>query len=297
MITLAGQTDANDYGTSITIPYVSTSGNTLVLYCQSLGELDVSDTANNTWQFVSDTAAIGAASQREGQLFYCVDAASVSSVTLSRTENTNYNVKLTEWTGIEQFVASGTGNTNTQAAVMADENDLVISAAFAYSSSSTPKATPASYTGLDPAIRSAFVVSSAYKTVATTGSTEPVWSGTFSSINAVFRGAVQLNINAGADQTVTSYDTVALQATTSGSSSLISWQQTAGSPMVSLSGSGSTSSFVAPAIRAGTSLTFAASISENAQSAADSTVITIAPHNEWAVIGGSQVAINTNGFV
>lgn len=93
--------------------------------------------------------------------------------------------------------------------------------------------------------------------------------------------------NAGPDQTTDSYVTVELTATDLESG--VVWTQTAGSPTVTFGGSGNNRTFVAPAVRAGTTLTFTAT---DAGALTDTCTVTVYPHNEWAVVGGVEVPIN-----
>jgi hypothetical protein len=82
-----------------------------------------------------------------------------------------------------------------------------------------------------------------------------------------------------------SYSVVSLTATNTSAA----WTQTSGSPTVALGGSGYARTFVAPAVRAGTTLTFT---STAAGVPVDTAVVEIYSHNEWAAIGGVEVPIN-----
>jgi hypothetical protein len=132
------------------------------------------------------------------------------------------------------------------------------------------------------------------------------WSATFDSfaihsskIGARDNIAQSPTVSAGADQVVSSYDVVTLQATASdpnpGDSVTVAWTQTAGSPTVSLQGSGDTVTFVAPAERAGTIVTFTATASDGTLSSQDSVAIQVYPHSEFAVIGGEEVPLRSYG--
>lgn len=105
-------------------------------------------------------------------------------------------------------------------------------------------------------------------------------------------------VNAGENQNVSSYDVVTLSAVVDDINDDVittDWAQTAGSPSVTLSGSGVLRTFVAPAIREGTTLTFTATASDGTISANDAVDIVVYPHNEWVVIGGSEQPINVYG--
>lgn len=99
--------------------------------------------------------------------------------------------------------------------------------------------------------------------------------------------------NAGPDQTtVEPWATVTLTATATdpdGTTPTVSWAQTAGSPVVTLGGSGATRTFTAPASIAGTTLTFTATASDGSLSSTDSMTVTVLPVTERAAIGGVEV--------
>ena len=92
--------------------------------------------------------------------------------------------------------------------------------------------------------------------------------------------------SAGVDQTVDAYTLVTLSATDA--ESAVTWTQTGGSPSVTLGGSGNVRTFTAPAVRAGTTLTFTAT---DAGALTDTCSVVVYPHNEYAVIGGVEVPI------
>lgn len=89
--------------------------------------------------------------------------------------------------------------------------------------------------------------------------------------------------SAGPNQDVDAYTLVTLVG--SDLESGVTWSQTAGSPTVTLGGSGATRTFTAPALRAGTTLTFTATDGV----LTDAMTVEVFPHNEWAVVGGVEV--------
>lgn len=105
-------------------------------------------------------------------------------------------------------------------------------------------------------------------------------TGTTAQIDAV---AANTAPNAGPDQIVDAYMLVTLSATDAEQTP--SWSQTGGSPTVSLGGSGAVRTFIAPAVRAETTLTFQASDGL----LTDTMTVTVYPHNEWALVGGVEV--------
>lgn len=105
-------------------------------------------------------------------------------------------------------------------------------------------------------------------------------------------------VNAGLDQgQVRPYATVTLAADAidpDGSIPVISWAQTGGSPIVTLSGSGAITTFTAPALRSGTTLTFTATASDGTLQASDSMTVAVIPQAEWAVMGSAEVPLQIN---
>lgn len=105
-------------------------------------------------------------------------------------------------------------------------------------------------------------------------------TGTTAQIDAV---AANTAPDAGPSQIVDAYTLVTLSATDAEQTP--SWSQTGGSPTVTLGGSGAVRTFIAPAVRAETTLTFQASDGL----LTDTMTVTVYPHNEWALIGGVEV--------
>ena len=66
----------------LTIPISTTAGGTLVLSTTiSAGaEPAITDTAGNTWVKAASTVDIGATGQRRGCVYYCINAAAVTSI-------------------------------------------------------------------------------------------------------------------------------------------------------------------------------------------------------------------------
>lgn len=84
--------------------------------------------------------------------------------------------------------------------------------------------------------------------------------------------------NAGADQNVTSGATVNLNGGASTGADSYLWKQTAGTPLVTLSGdSTSTASFTAPTVTTATPLTFELTTTNASGSTKDTVVVTVAP--------------------
>jgi hypothetical protein len=102
-------------------------------------------------------------------------------------------------------------------------------------------------------------------------------------------------VNAGGDQVdIRPFATVTLTAIPSdpdGTTPTITWEQTNGSPSVTLSGSGVSRTFVAPATRNGCTLTFQVTADDGLATATDTVSIVVIPQAEWAVSGGSEVPL------
>lgn len=102
--------------------------------------------------------------------------------------------------------------------------------------------------------------------------------------------------NAGPDQTVDSFATVTLTGAASsdsdGAIASYAWSQVSGTA-VTLSGSGATRTFTAPANSAGTSLVFGLTVTDNggATSTQDNMAVTVLPHVEWLMTAGGLVAV------
>ena len=133
--------------------------------------------------------------------------------------------------------------------------------------------------------------------------TQSAWTATFDSfamysskVGTRVNSALPPVVNAGAGVNSYSYQPVTLTATASdsnGDTVTVTWTQTAGTPTVQLVGSGFSTSFVAPATRNGTVLTFTASASDGTLTATDQVAVTIYPHSEWAVMAGVEQPIHS----
>ena len=103
-------------------------------------------------------------------------------------------------------------------------------------------------------------------------------------------GGTTVTVNAGADGATTAGNVVTLTGTAAGTPTAVEWIQVGG-PAVTLTVSGSTATFIAPAVAAATPLTFAFGTLGNVLS--DTTTITVSP----AVLGFTGVAKNLNDVV
>jgi len=74
-----------------------------------------------------------------------------------------------------------------------------------------------------------------------------------------------------------------------GTVSSVSWTQISGSPSVTLTANGTSATFTAPAVRAGTTLRFRATATDGVLSATDEIDVSVLPQSEWAVRNGLEV--------
>lgn len=188
-IAFVKQTTGNAYGTSITVNHTASAGADLVLAVSSGGGNTITDTAGNTWTLVADTVSQGATGQRMGQVYRCLNAAAITSVTINRSSNASLAVSLTEWSGIGAVRNMTVGATAADP-VSAQVGDLVLSSIFQYSGSGAPTATPGGYTGLNHAGQDSFVTAAAYRLATTSGAQNPDWNNaSIGEINIAFSPA------------------------------------------------------------------------------------------------------------
>ena len=82
-IAIVGTTKLDGFGTTLNIPYASTAGSLLVVHVSVGNVLTPTDTAGNTWTLAMDTSTIGSTAQRLGQIYYCLNANAITSLTLT----------------------------------------------------------------------------------------------------------------------------------------------------------------------------------------------------------------------
>lgn len=138
------------------------------------------------------------------------------------------------------------------------------------------------------------------------------WQIAFATFNSATSSPATLSVtyadpntpptaNAGADQVnVDAFSTVTLNGSGSsdpdGTIASYAWTQTGGTS-VTLSGTGATRTFTAPATLAGDTLMFSLTVTDNggATSTADTMTVTVLPHTEWLMTSGGLTAIHSNG--
>lgn len=178
-ITLASQSEANGFGTSLAIPHSSPADRLLVVYTSSSGgpTVSIADNAGHTWTKVGDTLDFGATGHAVGQMFYTMTTAAVSTITLSRGTATNWGAKVTQWSGVGSFVEADLGMQPTLETVSAVTDDLVLSAAFYYNPAGTgPTTAPTGFTALTTSVRPTnFITASAYSTATAPGEYGADW--------------------------------------------------------------------------------------------------------------------------
>lgn len=119
-------------------------------------------------------------------------------------------------------------------------------------------------------------------------------TGSTTEVPPVAAGTNQApTVDAGNDQVdIRPFATVtlsALAADPDGTTPTVTWAQTSGSPSVTLSGSGSSRTFIAPATRSGYTLSFQATADDGSLTATDTVDVTVIPQAEWAVSSGAEV--------
>lgn len=291
---------------TLTFSAASAAGSLLVAGIQhQAGALtSVVDNTGTAWTKVIDTLDVNTAGSggRVGIWIRENAPSGVSSLVITAGAQSAINANVTEWSGMAVSSSVRTSATDYNSGsttklltpVTAVAGDVVVSI-FGYSQGSTRLDTldAGDFTSLTGANISTTWMSAAYDLVATSGSVGPTWTlsasgGNHGQATVVLKPLVANTAPAaGADQTgIEPYTTVTLTATDAESTP--AWTQTAGTPTVTLGGSGATRTFVAPATRAGTTLTFRAT---DAGGLNDEMTVTVLPHNEWAVIGGVEVPL------
>lgn len=182
-VSLVGQVAGSGFSTSLTVSRTTTAGNLLVACIEHQGGTvsSVTDTAGNVWVAGPDTYGSTALNQQRVAIWYCLNAAAVTSITATQSASSALLVNLSEWSGLTTEVASAvvvstSGSSNTPASVTASVGDLVVGAGAYYESGSVRADTINSpYTALTGASISSTFMCAAYQ-VAAAGSTGPVWS-------------------------------------------------------------------------------------------------------------------------
>lgn len=163
----------------LTIPISTTAGGTLVLSTTiSAGaEPTITDTAGNTWVKAASTVDIGATGQRRGCVYYCINAAAVTSISVTSASNQNWSAVVSEWSGVESLrdvVVANAPSDGAPASVVA--GDLVVSSVFYYEPDFTIYAPPEGWIDVGGVAPSNNVHSSAYQLAASDGSAGAPWS-------------------------------------------------------------------------------------------------------------------------
>lgn len=177
-IELVGTTRLDGWGTSLNVPYSSAAGNLLVVSVSVGNVLTPTDTAGNTWMLAHDTSTIGSTSQRLGQVYYSLNAAAITSITLTHAANQNYVVIVSEWSGVEALRASNMNTgTNTAATAAAQAGDLILSGCFYFQTEGTaPVSYPAGYLGVNTWAKGNNFNGQAYQIVLASGNAGPSWA-------------------------------------------------------------------------------------------------------------------------
>lgn len=200
--------------------------------------------------------------------------------------------------GADQSNVSG-GATVTLAATASDPDGTTPTVTWAQTGG-TPTVT-LSGTGYNRTFTAPIVASATALTFTATAS-DGTLTGTDSVVINVLANRAP-TVNAGVDQTgISPGTTVTLTATASdpeGTTPTISWAQTAGTPTVTLSGSGATRTFTAPSVVGGTTLTFTATAGDGALTSTDTMTVSVNGSNQAPLVnaGADQVNIEPFGTV
>lgn len=188
MISLVQETGGNDWGASLSLPFTTSAGSLLVAQVnQDPTAGTITDSAGNTYSLLADTTDYGAIDQHAGQLYYCLNASPATSVTLTRTGNSNIVMRLTEWSGVGTLVGGGAARSASPPPRTVETNDLVILSNFRWNSNGTGLAAPTGYTALTTYNRGTITNSGAYKIATANGTEAPTYGS--SSTNGVISAA------------------------------------------------------------------------------------------------------------
>lgn len=192
--TVVKSTLIDGYGTTLTVPVTSTAGNTLVIAVSVGNTNKPTDTAGNTWVLALDTSTIGASSQRLGQIWYCINAQPVTSVTITHAAAQNYCGVIVELAGVQTLAVSAMNTgTSTVPAANANPDDLVLNSCFYFQTTGTsPVAAPAGFTAITTAVRGNNFNAIAQRTATTAGTAGASWGlgSNGAQLVTVWRGAV-----------------------------------------------------------------------------------------------------------
>lgn len=148
-ISLVGQAGVNwpgNAGSSQVISYTSTGGNTLILTfgfdnpSTAPSNLTITDSASNTWHYSTSNANNPPYAQASlggtptgSFIAWCIGANAVTSVTISLTNQDQWQGTLSEWSGIVSLdtaaatgTGSGTGNFSSPSITLGNAGDLVV---------------------------------------------------------------------------------------------------------------------------------------------------------------------------
>lgn len=308
MGTLAQKATLTNFGTTATATLsATTAGRVLACIVQAQQTSDISsitDSGGNTWL---KAASIFPTSQKHSAIWYCLNAASVTSVVVHTASSANINGEVVEIAGSAGWVlrdANAVANSSSTAppACLADSRagDFVVSGlSYLETTSGTRQDSLADGTLLDILARGSTAFSSAYKDSAAAGGDGCAWtlSPTVSSgaSTAVFG---PFAASAGLDQAdIEPFSTISRTGTHStGTVVSRSWTQIAG-PAVTLTGATTdTVGFVAPATLAGTTITLRYAVTDSfGATPTDDVDFVILPHTVWSIEQPGAILHPVNG--
>lgn len=181
-------------GGQFSLPMTASAGSTLIGSFGTTGDnpSTVSDDAGNTWNQIAATIDGGAASQRRGRLWYCLNANPITEIAVATSVgNQNVTAAVSEWTGVVglrgyTMEVAESGATTTDA----EPGDLVLGVCYYYRDIGNPLLMPeAGWTSAGEIVRDTIYNSTAYRQASVSGSQGPLWdigSSAKATITATF---------------------------------------------------------------------------------------------------------------
>lgn len=179
-----GTAQTVNYVASLTVNLTTSTGSCLVLAVlhQSRTVTSVTDTAGNTWTLAASTFSIGASSSQRVSIYYCLDAATVTSATVAIDSAGALAVRLTELTGVGALLDTAVALSGRQASspdalvdVVPDGFAVGVAGVYVVAGGVIPTSTATGWTGIPPNSISTTHQLGAYRLTATTGTGTPRW--------------------------------------------------------------------------------------------------------------------------
>lgn len=183
-ITLVGNSAAGgSYAATRQQPFTSTAGNALVLVVLHQGQAitSVTDTAGNTWTLAADSASVGAPSQYQVAVYYCLNAKAITSVTVTCPATTAIVTNVSQWAGVGGFRGgaakyAATGGAQPAPSAVAVQAGDVLVGGGAYYAAAQGETVAAPFVQMNDAGVSTTQLAVAYDVADTAGTVGPVWT-------------------------------------------------------------------------------------------------------------------------